>query len=1039
MTSNFIIYKSSAGSGKTFTLVKEYLRIALGDSSLPPTAYKGILAVTFTNKAAAEMKERVVKTLQKLSMVDTTEPMMNLLREDLQLTKEEICKRAENLLNAVLHNYTEFSIGTIDSFVHRIVRTFAVDLKLPMNFGIESKYEKIIALCVDELMKTVGEDPVITKVLMEFTRLKVEEDKAWQVDEEVVKFVKKLLDETGVIHLRKIKNLGVSDFLAIKDSLQKFIFLFRSTLKTKGESVVLYIEQAGLTDKDFYGAKGGIWNYFQKIKKGDLGNEIVGKNVLKTIEEGKWNGQKTVLSHEIIEFLKNSFKDIESFRTAQIEKYFTYEAIYKNIYSLVIVTEIEKLVEAYKQDNNIIFISEFNKKISEIVLNEPVPFIFERLGEKYKHFLLDEFQDTSVLQWQNLLPLVDNSLANGNFNLIVGDGKQSIYRWRGGEVEQFTELPKIFGFKNKLILEREQSLERNYHEKYLETNYRSKKVIVEFNNKLYDYLKNTLLPDKFKKVYDKHIQKYKLDTEEGYVSFDLITEKDSKLKDILVCEKTYFYILKTIAKYDYDYSDITILVRNKKEGKIIADFLLYKKIPIVSSESLQIFLNEGVGALLAALHLVSENSSNTHEAIIINYLVKKNTIIDSNFSSLWESFSTSGKSFGAWLYEKFNIDIRRFKLNGLPIYEMCTNIASQLKIEESDSFFLRFFLDEVLSYTKQHKENLKAFLDWCTENSDKSAVLPAGTDAVSIMTIHASKGLEFSVVIMPFADWQFNKTDFIWVDLNEPELPDLKTMIASTAALSKTPYNKASEEEKNKQKLDNVNLLYVATTRAINHLHIISRNRNNSGFTDKWLIEFFKYNFNATEDFFDLGEMQINQVQKKHLNTAIEEKLFLRDWKDLVKIKFTDESYPEFDLINEKRESGILFHLAMSKIFVKGQEQGATKYLSKNGLCSEKEAIKIQNKITNLFLNPSFDFFFQKHYLSLNEPEIILTNKKIYRPDRVIFFLDYVAVLDYKTGSENMEHDFQITKYAHIIEGLGHSLVKKYIVYVDEERVEEVF
>lgn len=181
---------------------------------------------------------------------------------------------------------------------------------------------------------------------------------------------------------------------------------------------------------------------------------------------------------------------------------------------------------------------------------------------------------------------------------------------------------------------------------------------------------------------------------------------------------------------------------------------------------------------------------------------------------------------------------------------------------KSQIHFFKIFLDEVLSYTKQHKENLKAFLDWCTENSDKSAVLPAGTDAVSIMTIHASKGLEFSVVIMPFADWQFNKTDFIWVDLNEPELPDLKTMIASTAALSKTPYNKASEEEKNKQKLDNVNLLYVATTRAINHLHIISRNRNNSGFTDKWLIEFFKYNFNATEDFFDLGEMQINQVQK---------------------------------------------------------------------------------------------------------------------------------------------------------------------------------
>jgi ATP-dependent exoDNAse (exonuclease V) beta subunit len=1040
---NFVVYKSSAGSGKTFTLVKAYLRLTLADTAQPPVLFRQVLALTFTNKAAAEMKERVIKTLQLLSVAGNREKMSELLSAELEISPGELTLRAKTLLNNILHNYSEFSISTIDSFVHRIIRTFAIDLKLPLNFNIETNRDKILAACVDELAAKAGEDKMITDVLTEFSKARVGENKSWNIDKELIGFVKKILDESGVLQMEKLKDLGVEDFIRIKKKLSEFIFSFQDQLKGLAAEVISLQEKNNLQPADFYNSNKGIWNYFRKVNNGDFSDEIVNSIVRKTVEEDKWKSGSSALTDADIGFHKRKFGEIETKRSAGFKKYAAWKALHKNIYSLIVINEIEKLLAKYKDEENVVFISEFNRKISEVVTNEPVPFIYERIGERYRHFLLDEFQDTSVLQWQNLLPLVDNSLAGGNFNLLVGDGKQSIYRWRGGEVEQFSELPAVFGGKTELVAEREDALRRNYDERVLATNFRSRKKIVEFNNNLYSWLAENVIPPKFKKVYQDVKQEAKDENAGGYVSFELVNRGSSSAEtDLAVCQKTLEHIRKNTNEFGYALSDIAVLVRTKRDANKIAGHLVEAGVPIVSSESLLIASNESVAALVAVLKLVSEPRSPVNEILLLRYLCKNGFFGEEKFSVTWQRFSDSKKNLGEWLFAEKIADIRRYKLSSLPLYDLCSGIARELKLHKKDPLFVRFFLDEVLNYSKSNPGNLKAFLDWWQESRQScSAVLPGGTNAVSIMTIHTSKGLEFPVVILPFADWENKKADSVWIQLEETELPELSAaMISSTSHLSGTAYEAYAEEEIAKQVLDNVNLLYVATTRPINHLHIISRNRARSNYVDSWLSNFFRSELKMDESQLEVstGEMIFCATGALKNSVAPVNSLLLRDWKEIVRIKFQEDDFPEISVLSEKREAGVLFHLAMSRIFARGQESDACEWLEQNGYCNAEEADRIQRKISSLFTNPQFADFFSPENKSRNEPEILLENGRTIRPDRVVFLEKETLIIDYKTGSENEKFEEQLALYESGMKLLGYTSVKKYIVYVEDEIIGEL-
>jgi ATP-dependent exoDNAse (exonuclease V) beta subunit len=1038
--SNFTVYKSSAGSGKTFNLVKNYLKIALNDSSHTPQLYKNILAITFTNKAAGEMKQRVIETLKKLSDKDAKEGMREDLLRETGLNAEELAKKSERLLNEILHHYGDFSIGTIDSFIHRVVRTFALDLRLPVNFSIETDPEPILTQCIDELLKKIGEDDTITKILLEFSQSRMEENKNWKVNQEILSFAKKIISEENPQLREQIRNTKIEEVVEAEKRMSCFVREFSNNLSGKAKKLLEQLRSKGLSPEDFYYKKAGIWNYFEKIAKGNYTDGVITDRITNGIAKNKWLSEKSGAD----EFVKNEFircfHEIEDERIAGKEKYFTYLALLRNVYSLMVIAEIEKILFAVKQEENIVFISEFNRMISEVVVNEPAPFIFERLGEHYKHYLLDEFQDTSALQWKNLLPLLENSLSNGNFNLVVGDGKQSIYRWRGGEVKQFADLPQIHGEKNALLLEREKSLIRNYKEEILQVNYRSKEKIILFNNALYEFLKEKVLPDEFQNVYSDCQQSGQKNNEDGFVSLDILKpEQDATDKQLGVLQKIEEYVVKNIQEYGYHYSDITILTRKKKHGKLIADYLLAQNIPIVSRESLLLKNNSTINFLVSLLHLIREEFSPVHEANVIQYLCKNNLLTGTNLHLTLQEFQSSGRNIFTFLKEKNISACDRENLNSDSLFNSCAQLIRDFRLHEHASVFIQFFMDEVLKFSHKFQENLSAFLEWWDKHADNcSAILPEGTDAINIMTIHSAKGLQFPVVIFAFADWEIIKYDNLWVRNEDPEVPQIKSaLVKMNSTLELTPFSQNYEAEKNKQILDNINLLYVATTRPENHLHIIGQKKT-MPCIDSWMNHFGKEWKEAvkTETGFTFGKMIIHSKKKPEITSNLYPiQLEWRTTDNQKLVPVYEATTEEKKAKEDKRIDGILFHLAMSKIYKREDVEGTAERLVIKGHCDKMKAQEIEKKIISLFNNPNFSSLFEQNNPSLNEPEVF-TAQSTYRPDRIVFTKQKTRIIDYKTGHENSAYHSQLENYARALQSCGYGETEKIIVYVEEEKIE---
>jgi len=510
---NFVVYKSSAGSGKTHTLVKEYLKLVI----IQPSQYRSILAITFTNKAANEMKQRILNNLKEIadfgnySQSASVKYMLTDLITETGLDKNLIAERASSILQSILHNYSDFAITTIDSFIHGIIRSFAFDLKLPVNFEVEMDTDDLIEKVIDLLLSKVGIEEDLTKILVDFTKSKTDDEKSWNIDRELKVFAKFLLNEDSQAHIQKLKNLTLKDFSNIYKKIKQSVSYFEETLKREAKSALDLISLKGISEAAFYRGKTGISSFFQYIVSNRFDKLQPNSYVLRTIEEDKWYSAKASQDEikaisEIKDYLVGHYNNIIRFTEQHYNRYIILNQIKRNLYPMALLNEIEKVIDDYKAENNILLISEFNKKIAEIVLNEPVPFIYERTGEKYKHFLIDEFQDTSELQWLNLIPLLDNSLAEGNLIMIVGDGKQAIYRWRNGDVEQFARLPEIYKDKDTpLHQQREMNFKRQYDENILRKNYRSKNQIVRFNNEFFSFISQKL-SETHKDIYKDIIQ-----------------------------------------------------------------------------------------------------------------------------------------------------------------------------------------------------------------------------------------------------------------------------------------------------------------------------------------------------------------------------------------------------------------------------------------------------------------------------------------------------------------------------------------------------
>ena len=1052
---SFTVYRSSAGSGKTFTLVKEYLLLALSDTQVPPQKYRHILAITFTNKAAAEMKERVVNALRGLSEKDSSKlsgsikTLFDILQKELNIPAHELSARAENVLQAILHNYSDFAIGTIDGFTHKVIRTFAHDLHLPLNFEIEMDSEKLLREAIDLLLSRIGSDEQLTRALVEFTESKADEEKNWNIEYDLAKFAGNLLKEDGEIHLKNLRQLTTGDFFAIRDEVAATIKKFEADARRIAGEAFSILEKHNLTAESFYQGKNGIHTYFRKLKQGDVDYIRPNSHVVRTVSENKWPGGKASNPDKAkIESIKpalvNCFNALQELAGKEYEHYVLCREINRKIYSLAVLSEIEKLMIEHKKENNVLHISEFNRIIANIVMHQPVPFIYERLGEKYNHFLLDEFQDTSFLQWNNLLPLLDNSLAENNFNMLVGDGKQSIYRWRGGEVELFAQLPKLSGSEhNTLLKERERSLENHFQLKNLDKNFRSKREIVELNNELFRYASQTFLPGAYQKIYHDLEQQADPSNTGGYIRIEFLP-KETGDPDETVKVKTLELVWQ-LQKENFRLRDIAIITRNNKEGSLIASHLIENNIGVISSESLLLKNSAEVNFLTNLLRFIDEPGDIVPRTAILQYLIANNKIKDENFHERLIFINSASAISGLLaLLKQHGFDLNASILAKMPLYELSEELVRIFGLGDKAPAYVQFFLDEVLAFGLRNPNNISEFLNWWEERSEKASVIvPEAMDAVNVMTIHRSKGLEFPAVIMPYANWQMDKgKDELWIEVDESIAPKMSSaLVPNSKALEKTAYAPVYEEEYGKALLDNINLLYVAMTRPSERLYLISTFPGPKKNLSKIFTGFLEHKmlFDPGNFIYEFGK-GVAHTQKETTGTqSIATGNFIsHHWRDKVQIRQSAGDAWDDSEKQEKRSSGILLHNALARVTNHTQVRTALETMVNEGLLNGEEEKEMELQLNALLSVQDIRKFFEPGLTVKNESELLLPGGESFRPDRVIIIARKAIVLDYKTGIEKKSHKKQLERYADLLKGMGFTEVEKYIIYTTANKIEQV-
>lgn len=908
----FQVYTSSAGSGKTYTLTKEYLKLALGDhaseNGFNPSYFRKILAITFTKDAAQEMKARVISKLLAFAN-DEDKNLQESIAQEINISTEELRRRAKKTFEQIIYRYSDFAISTIDSFTNRIVSAFTQELNVPLNYELDMDTESLTNNAADELIAKVGQEEhkEITEFLINFLIDELENGTHWRdLRKNLADFTKELYNEKSRPIARKLAQMSLKTYSQGIETLQNVVNNFETFLSQKAQEALDLIKSKDLNAKDFYYSGSGVFNFFVKIQNKEFDKNPFNSHVLKTLQEKKWEGGKDARKEivaQIRDDLQNILETIHNYwqgdEAIRYQNYLLAKECLRNLYKVALTNDIHRAVEEVKVKNNLVYIAETNEKIAKIVQSEPIPFIYERIGERFQHLLIDEFQDTSVLQWHNLLPLVENSLAQGNTNLIVGDAKQAIYRWRGGEMEQIVHLAyashpqegtesirklnKLAQIHfhdqteaQKLIGERYELLRNTTQRKNLDTNFRSNSEIIQFNNVFFDIISDILSGQTsiIKQIYDEQFKQKVPANSPTNGQVDIIfkdkTETDNYKDQV---QKEVLQIIEEVLAKGFEMKDIAILFRKKDKAVQIATLLKEKGYPVVSVDSLVISSDQKVNFLIALLKVVAnpENSLAKSEAVYLFYQsILKITPNQEQNEAIRKAVYSKNASLENFLHlfaeRGYMIDYNY--IQSLSLYEMVEEFIRIFRILEQHPTRLEFIfrlLDWIIEFEKQKQHNLNDFInEWNKKRSDIAVDIPAGSNAITITTIHKSKGLEYPVVIVPFADWQIqNSKSNIWIDttqLNMPlaneQKPPYLLACMTTSAHSTIAENQRNEYHKNS--LESLNLLYVAFTRAVNQLYIITNRKANEGYVSKWL-GFFLQNLKQHYPDYESKMLQINQ------------------------------------------------------------------------------------------------------------------------------------------------------------------------------------
>jgi ATP-dependent exoDNAse (exonuclease V) beta subunit len=1025
------ILNASAGSGKTHQLVLEYLTILLGeDFSIPK--YKSIVAMTFTNKAALEMKNRIISTLEGIVDYDgTNTKISNMLRgleENVGVAQDVIQKRAKKALGQILHGYEDFHVSTIDKFNLRLIRSFSKDLDLPGEFEVVLNESQIIEDVVDLLMSKLGQanNEDLTNLMTLYARTNLEDGQSWNFRQQLVEFASVLSSERYQDIVEKLLALSLTnqDFSVLKSEIRQIETDFISEANDFGK----YADLQGLTANNTPGANTtvnalisfkGLADFPSAKKTGGLFTDTV----LNNARDRSGNKQFSEELANRILALNNSFL----FAYSRHQLLMKFRA---NFFNMALLQFIANALNKTKENEQIIRISEFNKLISSLVGEEDAPYIYERLGTHLEHFLLDEFQDTSRLQWLNLIPLVHESLGNGRRNLIVGDAKQSIYRFNNGLAEQFVSLPKIYNPEKDIKIEQisnffnEQGIKVN-----LGNNFRSAREIVEFNNNLFELLKEQLHANHID-FYDS-IKQDVVSNLDGFVQL-ISMESDPDLETLVA---PIIECIEQCVSDGFKMGDICILTPTNLLGNGIANMLTERKKPVVSQDSLLIAYDAKIQLILSYLKRRERPTNETETKRFAELFLRISGETTDKYLTYFETKEfPDGNTKRYFNDEKFLTEFfgstDQFFSTYESLYDLILKFFNLMKWEETKDPYLHHFVDVVFDYQSNKQSDIKFFLEYFNENKKNIALqMPETDNAVKIMTIHKSKGLEFPVVILPKLDLStkiHNKAKFL-IEAGDKILYGNLSVNSSLVEIANF-----SERELSLTFLDKLNLCYVALTRPIQRLYAF--NYFKKGNLGALIHERIEQNFpcELTEN----GELLLkigmqNKIQTTEKDSLekfyIPKELNQRLWyPDVVFRKISDSKKEE--LIKEQR-FGNYFHALMACCDSELDIESNLIELIQKGEIDPAFQLELLDKAKGFF-NQSASLFEDVEEI-INEQLILIPGDSDKRPDKILIKKNELIVFDFKTGKQSDRHQPQLLGYHNALSEMFDKPIKLFLYYTE--------
>jgi ATP-dependent exoDNAse (exonuclease V) beta subunit len=1067
----FKIYSSSAGSGKTYTLTKEYLKLALHPDQ-KDDYFRTILAVTFTNAAANEMKDRILKELQKMGGTAEATPLLNDLTAELYTdiapgtalfaeAQQTIRQKAGRVFRTILHRYADFSVTTIDSFTQRIVTAFTDELGLPYSFEVEMDTDEVLGEAIDTLLEKAGTDEMeeITTVLREYYMHTATEGGSWLMLPETLKeFGYNLTSDQFYQAVNAAQELTPKALRGIRQQLLDHNSQVETDIVALGQRAWGLITEQGLSEADFSYGNAGVGGFIRAVALGESGKEV-GTRVLNAINEGAWYGKKTPMATQgsidrIAPDLTDCILQLIAIREERGSQVTLFNALLPHLQKLALLKQIRLEFDDILRKDGRVHISEFNKKILNIVTSEPVPFLYERLGTRYNHVLIDEFQDTSRLQFANLLPLIENSVAASQFNLAVGDGKQAIYRFRGGDMDQIVSLHKgdLASLRDahgpdSWTADRIDTLHGHIEPALLDTNWRSAQPIVRFNNDFFDHTarrfesEHRRVSDVFDAEQQFH-QKVSISANpEGHVQIDFVAANLDEGIDLTgaMLAKTLDHLNKALAD-GYTYGDIAILCRTKRHARALANELYSQNIPLVSADSLSLESSEPVKWLVTVMQVLQRPDQKLlrYELLYLFQRVVRNVFPDNELASALRQVAETGHEavFDYLRTEGYPLDPHA--LSQLNPYELAERLTAQFNLfaqTEHNPFLFRF-LDEVLTFNAKRSGHLSDFLLYWKGASSKISVEGAKRDAVHIQTIHKSKGLEFPVVIIPFANWQTSPSprSTIWVDLADlrtdklayqTETGELMRLLSApvhpVSTLKKTPdvIRNQYEDEVTRTFLENMNLLYVAFTRAADRLYVISEqlpdfNKGRDSIT-QWLHGFLRDSLVAQTCGCGWQEGQSSYVisdciqrcePKEHTASyeiELDEIISGNRGQDLQLRRQADRVF-DVATFERNREQDRKLAAALSLIRGPGCIEKALRQLTSEGLVRQSECDGLSERLQAIVLHPDLTGLFDPTRRIDTDRSILSARRLHGAPHRVVHGLhNEITLIQYISPAETTD------------------------------------